>query len=87
MTVRQGLAFAGRYEAALWIARRPYPVEPGTAAFGVGSQTSIDVVLSRPLTVAHKKTGGRPVTQIRFHADDPEALVAAAQQRLTPSLA
>ncbi|MEU7906791.1 hypothetical protein [Actinoplanes sp. NPDC049118] len=55
-------------------------------SFGVGSQTSIDVVLSRPLTVEHKKTGGEPVTQIRFHADDPDALVAAARQRLVPSM-
>jgi hypothetical protein len=51
-------------------------------SLGVGSQTSIDVLLSRPLTVAVKKTGGAPVTQIRFHADDPEGLVAAAQPHL-----
>jgi hypothetical protein len=47
-------------------------------SLGVGSQTSVDVLLSHPLTVAVKKTGGAPVTQIRFHADDPEGLVAAA---------
>jgi hypothetical protein len=52
-------------------------------SLGVGSQTSVDVVLSRPLTVAVKKTGGAPVTQIRFHADDPEGLVAAAQTHLS----
>jgi hypothetical protein len=51
-------------------------------SLGVGSQTSVDVMLSRPLTVAVKKTGGAPVTQIRFHADDPEGLVAAAQTHL-----
>jgi hypothetical protein len=51
-------------------------------SLGVGSQTSVDVVLSRPLTVAVKKTGGAPVTQIRFHADDPEGLVAAVQTHL-----
>ncbi|HEY7272258.1 MAG TPA: hypothetical protein VH502_05955 [Actinoplanes sp.] len=51
-------------------------------SLGVGSQTSVDVLLGRPLTVAVRKTGGAPVTQIRFHADDPEALVAAAQAYL-----
>jgi len=49
---------------------------------GMGSQTSVDVMLSRPLSVDVKKTRGEPVTQIRFHADDPEALVAAAQAQL-----
>jgi hypothetical protein len=49
---------------------------------GMGSQTSVDVMLSRPLSVDVKKTGGEPVTQIRFHADEPEALVAAAQAQL-----
>jgi hypothetical protein len=48
----------------------------------MGSQTSVDVMLSRPLSVDVKKTRGEPVTQIRFHADDPEALVAAAQAQL-----
>jgi hypothetical protein len=52
-------------------------------SLGVGSQTSVDVLLSRPLTVAVKKTGGAPVTQIRFHADDPEGLAAAAQTHLS----
>jgi hypothetical protein len=51
-------------------------------SLGVGSQTSIDVLLSRPLTVAVKKTGGAPVNQLRFHADDAEGLVAAAQVHL-----
>jgi hypothetical protein len=52
-------------------------------SLGVGSQTSVDVLLSRPLTVAVKKTGGAPVTQIRFHVDDPEGLAAAAQTHLS----
>jgi hypothetical protein len=51
-------------------------------SLGVGSQTSVDVVLSRPLTVAVKKTGGAPVTQIRFHADDPDGLIVAARTHL-----
>jgi hypothetical protein len=52
-------------------------------SLGVGSQTSVDLLLSRPLTVAVKKTGGAPVTQIRFHVDDPEGLAAAAQTHLS----
>jgi hypothetical protein len=32
--------------------------------------------------VPAKKAGGGPVTQIRFHTDDPEDLVAAAQAQL-----
>jgi hypothetical protein len=51
-------------------------------SLGMASQTSVDVMLSRPLSVGVKKAGGEPVTQIRFHADDPEALVAAAQAHL-----
>jgi hypothetical protein len=51
-------------------------------SLGVGSQTSVDVLLNRPLTVAVKKTGGAPVTQIRFHADDPDGLVAAARTHM-----
>jgi hypothetical protein len=50
-------------------------------SIGVGSQTSVDVLLSRPMTVAVAKTRGAPVTQIRFHADDPDTLVAAARDR------
>jgi hypothetical protein len=50
-------------------------------SIGVGSQTSVDVLLSRPMTVAVAKTRGAPVTQIRFHADDPDAVVAAARDR------
>ena len=42
----------------------------------------LDVMLSRPLSVDVKKTRGEPVTQIRFHADEPEALAAAAQAQL-----
>jgi hypothetical protein len=49
-------------------------------SLGAASQTSVDVVLSRPLTVPVKKAGGQPVTEIRFHADDPESLVAAARE-------
>jgi hypothetical protein len=52
-------------------------------SIGVQSQTSVDVLLSRPPTVDVAKTGGRPVTQTRLHADEPEALVAAAAAHVT----
>jgi hypothetical protein len=52
-------------------------------SIGVQAQTSVDVLLSRPLTVDVAKAGGRPVTQIRLHADDPEALVVAAAAHVT----
>lgn len=58
-------------------------MEDGVLSFGVGSQTSVDVRLAHPLTVDHQKTRGEPVTEIRFHADDPEALIAAAGAHLT----
>lgn len=48
-------------------------------SLGVGGQTSVDVLLSRPLTVPVKKTGGEPVTQVRFHTDKPEELVRTAE--------
>jgi hypothetical protein len=41
------------------------------------------VLLRRLLTVPVKKTGGEPVTQIRFHADDPEGFVAVAARQTT----
>jgi hypothetical protein len=55
-------------------------------SLGVGSQTSVDVLLSGPLTVPVKKAGGEPVIQIRFHADDPEGLVAAAREHMVDVL-
>lgn len=51
-------------------------------SLGVGSQTSVDVILREPMPVAVAKAKGRPVTQVRFHADDPDALVAEANRRL-----
>jgi hypothetical protein len=44
--------------------------------------TTIDVVLREPRPLPYGKTGGRPVVEFRFSADDPDALVAAARQRL-----
>ncbi|MFI6262215.1 PH domain-containing protein [Micromonospora sp. NPDC051006] len=61
-------------------------VEPNatgvTLMLGLGSQTSIDVLLREPIEVPVRKARGAAVTELRFHADDPEALVAAARARL-----
>ncbi|WBB70716.1 PH domain-containing protein [Micromonospora sp. WMMD812] len=53
-----------------------------TLSLGMASQTSIDVLLREPIAVPVRKARGAAVTELRFHADDPEALVEAAQERL-----
>lgn len=52
--------------------------EDGVLSFGAAGGTTVDVVLARPLTLPVKKTGGEPVTEVRFHADTPEELAEAA---------
>lgn len=47
----------------------------------VSSQTSVDVVLDEPLRVEHRGDA-LTVAQVRLHADDPRALVAAARAHL-----
>ncbi|BCJ40480.1 hypothetical protein GCM10010168_81860 [Actinoplanes ianthinogenes] len=75
--------------AAIEVRRRSMPpggqtqLEDGVLALGMAGQTSVDVVLMGPLVVPVRKTRGEPVTRIRFHADEPEALVAAARSHLT----
>ncbi|MEU4423484.1 hypothetical protein AB0F81_22890 [Actinoplanes sp. NPDC024001] len=59
-------------------------LEDGVLSLGMASQTSIDVRLTAPRVVPVRKTRGEPVSVIRFHADDPEALVAAARARTQP---
>ena len=44
----------------------------------VGSQTSVDVRLRRPVAVALPQGESEPVDEVRLYADDPEALVRAA---------
>jgi hypothetical protein len=53
-------------------------VENGVLSLGMAGGTTVDVVLARPLVVPVRKTRGAPVTEIRFHADDADGLVAAA---------
>ncbi len=47
-----------------------------------GGQTSVDVVLREPTSIAVDKAAGEPATELRFYADDPDALVALAQKHL-----
>jgi hypothetical protein len=57
--------------------------EDGVLSFGVSGGTTVDLVLEEPITLPEKKTRGEPVSEIRFHADRPDDLVAAARTRLT----
>jgi hypothetical protein len=57
--------------------------EDGVLAYAVGGGTTVDLVLAEPITLPDKPTGGEPVREIRFHADRPDDLVAAARTRLT----
>jgi hypothetical protein len=57
--------------------------EDGVLSYGVAGGTTVDLVLAEPITLPDKQTGGEPVREIRFHADHPDGLVAAALTRLT----
>jgi hypothetical protein len=57
-------------------------LEDGVLSLGMASQTSIDVRLAEPLVLPVRKAKGQPATTVRFHADDPEGLVAAAAEFL-----
>jgi hypothetical protein len=98
LRVRNGftLDVAVPWEAVAAVRRQLRPVSGGrtvhidrsggraVASIAALGQTTVDVVLRRPVTVpAHG--GAEPVDEIRFHADDPAALVAAAHQHLPPA--
>ncbi|MEV6491598.1 hypothetical protein AB0M20_23735 [Actinoplanes sp. NPDC051633] len=51
----------------------------------VGSQTSVDVRLRRPITVRLPKGSSEPVDEIRLQADDPDAFVRSARAAGTPA--
>ncbi|GAA0579734.1 hypothetical protein GCM10010172_75850 [Paractinoplanes ferrugineus] len=61
-------------------------VEDGVLSLGMAGGTTVDVVLARPLVVPVRKTRGAAVTEIRFHADDADGLVAAAGAFLPPKV-
>ncbi|MEK8106987.1 hypothetical protein NKG94_20955 [Micromonospora sp. M12] len=48
-------------------------------SISVGSQTSIDVLLRRPLTFDLPKDGSAPMNELRLYADDPDALLRSAR--------
>ncbi|MEW2141917.1 hypothetical protein AB0869_03765 [Micromonospora vinacea] len=48
-------------------------------SISVGSQTSIDVLLRRPLTFDLPKTGSMPMNELRLYADDPDGLLRSAR--------
>ncbi|MEV0809165.1 hypothetical protein [Micromonospora sp. NPDC050200] len=77
-------AVAARYRSLP--SSRTVQVEQGDAGpilhVATGSQTSVDVVLREPLTVALPKGPSAPVSEIRLYADDPDALVALARRHL-----
>ncbi|MEF2529545.1 hypothetical protein [Streptomyces sp. CS62] len=50
----------------------------------VGSQTTVTVVLSRPVAFTRPLGARGEARVIRFHADDPRAVVTALQGAVTP---
>ncbi|MEE6262927.1 hypothetical protein [Plantactinospora sonchi] len=50
---------------------------------GVGSQTSVDVVLREPVRLALPKGPSEPTDRVRIYADDPDAFVASARRHIT----
>ncbi|GGJ80837.1 hypothetical protein GCM10010123_08410 [Pilimelia anulata] len=52
------------------------------AHLAVVGQTNVDVVLRGPRVLPLRRAAGRPLTAVRFYADDPAALVARARELL-----
>ncbi|MEU7610317.1 hypothetical protein [Micromonospora sp. NPDC049204] len=48
-------------------------------SISVGSQTSVDVLLRRPLTFDLAQTGTLPMNELRLYADDPDGLLRSAR--------
>ncbi|MFG2991343.1 hypothetical protein ACGFZK_19000 [Streptomyces sp. NPDC048257] len=59
--------------------------EVGVLDLIVGSQTSVTVELNRPLTFTRPLGATGEARTIRFHADDPRALVTALRRQPAPS--
>ncbi|WP_033337861.1 hypothetical protein [Catenuloplanes japonicus] len=53
--------------------------EGDVVSIAISSLTAVDVVFREPVTLALPKGPAAGVTELRFHVDDPEALVAHAQ--------
>nr|WP_221379532.1 hypothetical protein [Actinoplanes polyasparticus] len=56
--------------------------EDGALHIVVGSQTSIDVRLRRPLTFELPRGSSEPVDEVRLYADDSDGLVRSARAHL-----
>ncbi|MCO8269944.1 hypothetical protein M1L60_04980 [Actinoplanes sp. TRM 88003] len=56
--------------------------EDGALHIVVGSQTSVDVRLRRPLSFELPRGTGEQVDEVRLYADDPDGLVRAARAHL-----
>ncbi|WP_250004206.1 hypothetical protein [Actinoplanes sp. M2I2] len=61
---------------------RSVQVEDGALHIVVGSQTSIDVRLRRPLVLDVPRATGEAVDEVRLYADDSDGLVRAARDHL-----
>jgi hypothetical protein len=65
---------------------RAVQLEPTDAGLVVnvstGSQTSVDVILREPTSLPLPKGPTEPANELRFYADDPNALVARVRERL-----
>jgi hypothetical protein len=53
---------------------------------GTASQTSVDIRFHHPTVVALPKGPSEPATELRFYADEPDALAARARPRLAAHL-
>ncbi|MBT2493372.1 hypothetical protein J7E96_33710 [Streptomyces sp. ISL-96] len=58
--------------------------ETGVLGLGVGGQTTVRLELTRPIAYFRPLGARREARVVRFHADDPGALVAAVTRGRTP---
>jgi hypothetical protein len=88
--VRTTALAAGVY-GLLWMfgllaAMRVHPHVVGDAGLrvrsGMSKHTNVDVILREPTAVLLPGGPSEPVREVRFHADDERALLAAARERL-----
>jgi hypothetical protein len=100
LRVRNGLSvdIAIRWDAIAEIRARPRAMTPGrnvrreqgrsgpVLVLGMAHQTSVDVLLRDALAIPLPRGATDPVPELRFHADDPDALVARARGYLTADL-
>jgi hypothetical protein len=94
LRIRSGLSydFTVPWDAVATIRHRYRSAPPGGSVqvddvggrpvllLGGSGQTALDLVLREPREVPLRKAAGRPVVEIRFNADDPEALVLEARR-------